>query len=71
MGPRLKGVQTKVTPKEDPTKVPTAKSAVFDKDMSARKYGSRSRMQDMLLSGKGFDRNGKAIKKVGNVWQFA
>lgn len=73
MGPRLKTAEnsTKGATKTSPTAAPSNAAPVLDTQATIMKAGGRDRAQDMILAGKGFTKDGKAIKKVGRAWQFA
>ena len=58
-------------PEKTSVTAPPAVSAVtIDHEMTIRKLG-RSEAQDSILQGKAFNSAGKAIKKVGRLWQLA
>lgn len=70
MGHRLKHVQNGQPPKKDnPTEAPAGVTVTFDQNMTIKKLGSTDAMRDALLSGRGYDKEGKEIFKSGKVWK--
>jgi hypothetical protein len=68
----LKATSTTAIPvKKSPTSAPTGSLAVLDQAMTAKKLDSRDKAMDAILSGQGYSKDGKKLKKVQGKWQFA